>query len=164
MAKRKHTDDIIIFIILAIGVSIVAFIAFGRYSDNKDISSNTAQQVSGKVEENKEVSIESFKKKLIDNGLEITEETTKAGSMIGAKEKGYGYEINGKFIEIYQYDLNSIEELTKNNIKLAQTEGKITMPAFNNIEYKAVYNKGLVLINYEEHPNKDKILEIFNSL
>ena len=89
MAKRKHTDDIIIFIILAIGVSIVAFIAFGRYSDNKDISSNTAQQVSGKVEENKEVSIESFKKKLIDNGLEITEETTKAGSMIGAKEKGY---------------------------------------------------------------------------
>ena len=38
------------------------------------------------------------------------------------------------------------------------------MPAFNNIEYKAVYNKGLVLINYEEHPNKDKILEIFNSL
>ena len=53
MSKRKHTDDIIIFIILAIGVSIVAFIAFGRYSDNKDISSNTAQQVSGKVEENK---------------------------------------------------------------------------------------------------------------
>jgi len=41
---------------------------------------------------------------------------TKLGSMIGANEVGYGYEINGSYIEIYEYDEESTEELTKYKI------------------------------------------------
>ena len=38
------------------------------------------------------------------------------------------------------------------------------MTSFNNYELKVVYNKGLILVNVEDHPDKDKILEIFNNL
>lgn len=38
------------------------------------------------------------------------------------------------------------------------------MPSFDNYEMKVVYNKALVLTGYEEHINRDKISEIFNSL
>ena len=38
------------------------------------------------------------------------------------------------------------------------------MPLMNNLEINVKYNKGLVLINYEEHPDSEKILEAFNSL
>ena len=38
------------------------------------------------------------------------------------------------------------------------------MPSFNNYEFKVKYNKGLVLVNSEEHPQEEKIVEIFQSL
>ena len=38
------------------------------------------------------------------------------------------------------------------------------MPSFNNYEFKVIYNKGLVLINSEEHPREEEIVNIFKSL
>lgn len=160
MAKRKY---IIIVIILAICISIIGLIVFKGINKNNEDSKNT-QKVNSKIEEKQEVSIENLKKKIAENGLEITDETTKIGTLIGANEVGYGYEINGDYIEVYEYDENSSEELTKQNIKSAKEKNIITMPAFNNAELTAMYNKGLMLVGYEEHPNKEKIIEIFNNL
>ncbi len=113
--------------------------------------------------ENKKLEIIDFKEALEHKGLVISNTTNKIGELIGATE-GYSYSINGVDIEVYKFDENSSEELTKNNIKSAKEKGTITMPDFNNITFNALYNKGLVLLSYEQHPDKDKIIEIFNSL
>lgn len=114
-------------------------------------------------EEKKDISIQDFKETLENNGMVITNTTNKMGALIGAVE-GYGYTVNGVDIEIYKFDEKSNEDLTKSNIKSAKEKGIITMPDFNNMTFTAMYNKGLLLLNYEQHPNKDKIVEIFNNL
>lgn len=146
--------------LLAIMVLLVVTLT-GCTSDNTGSSvetngGTTKQEVSN-------VSIEDFMKKLEEADLKINDKIKKSSELIGAKE-GYGLEINGEYIEIYLYNTNSQEELTKSNIKSAKEKGIITMPSLDNYEMKAIYNKGLVLAGYEEHINKDKIIEIFNSL
>lgn len=111
----------------------------------------------------KQLSIENFKNELQKSGVTITNETNKLATMIGAEE-GYGYEINGQIIEIYKFDEKSDNELTKSNIKSAKEKGIVTMPDFNNITISVKYNKGLILASYEQHPDKEKILKVFNSL
>lgn len=158
-------------VIVAIGLLIVLAVGgfcLGIYIKTKEnpvnFISNYINKDSDTKNKSNKLSIEDFKSELIKNNFEITDEMTKLGSMIGANEVGYGYEINGSYIEIYEYDEESTEELTKQNIKSAKEKNVVTMPAFNNIELPAIYNKGLVLISYKDHPDKDKIVEIFNNL
>lgn len=143
-------------VIIAV-IVIVALIAIGIYFGTKGKESeevNTSSQ---------EVSIENFKNVLQNKGLTVTEVTPKVGAMIGADE-GYGYKINGTSIEIYKFNEESNNELTKSNIDKAKNQGIIVMPDFNNMEIKGKYNKGLLLVNYEGHPNEDEIVSAFNSL
>ncbi|MBP3463770.1 MAG: hypothetical protein J6K45_04740 [Clostridia bacterium] len=161
------------FIKVIIGLIIVAVftvggLCLGIYIRTKE---NPVNYISNHINEESEtknlsqdLSIEDFKSALLKNNFEITDEITKMGTLIGANELGYGYEINGAYIEIYEYDEKSSEELTKQNIESAKEKNVIIMPAFNNVELPAIYNKGLMLVSYEEHPNKEKILEIFNNL
>lgn len=109
------------------------------------------------------ITIEDFKNKLVEEGLKIDKETPKAANLIGAKE-GYGYEINGTAIEIYLFDEKSTDSATISNIKSAKENGTVIMPSFNNMKLNIKYNKGLGLVKYENHPDKNKILEIFNNL
>ena len=149
------TTLLIVFFILAI---VIGAVCLGiNMSNNEDAKETLANIVK------KELTIEDFKRALSENGLIITKETRKAGEMIGAEE-GYGYEINGVSIEIYKFDLESTDKLTVNNIKMLKSESKVVMPDFNNIELEAIYNEGLALMNYKEHPNQSKILNIFNNL
>lgn len=145
--------------LLAIMVLLVVTLT-GCTSDNTGSSVETN---GGTTKQESNISIDDFIKKLEEADLKINDKINKSSELIGAKE-GYGLEINGEYIEIYLYNTNSQEELTKSNIKSAKEKGIITMPSFDNYEMKAVYNKGLVLVGYEEHINKDKILEVFNNL
>ncbi len=123
----------------------------------------SAKETSSKSKDNDTVTIDYFIKKLEESDMIVTNKNEKSAQMIGAEE-GYGLEINGAYIEIYSYDVNSKNDLTKSNIKSAKEKGIVTMPSFGDMELKARYNKGLVLVNYEEHPDSNEILKIFNNL
>ena len=148
--------------IILIAIIILASIA-SIYFYNKEHKVNESKE---EVKEllNEKVTIEDFKKKLEESGITISMETeNKESKEIGAS-RGYTYMISEKVIQVYEYDLNNTDELTVTNIKMAQEKGKVVMPLMNNLEINVKYNKGLVLINYEEHPDSEKILEAFNSL
>lgn len=155
----KEKNNKILYAITAIVIAVL--LIGGIYFITGKQSQSTSTRETNNT--NKDVSIEDFKKALNERGLTITSENAKAGTLIGATE-GYGYTINDGTIEIYKFDEKSSNDLTKSNIKSAKEKGIVTMPSFNNVTLNAKYNKGLVLISYDEHPDKDKILEIFNNL
>ena len=162
MAKHSEPGNgkfkyIIIFLIIVVLISGGIYFFMKNKNDMEQPVNSSSESI------NKETSIKEFKDKLQTNGLTISEEIQKSATLIGAEE-GYGYIIDDVSIEIYRFDENSSDDLTKSNIKSAKNEEKITMPTFNNMEMKVKYNNGLCLVNYENHPNKDKILEIFNNL
>ncbi len=152
--KRKKKTGLYVFIALIIAVLLGGGIYFAIKGKSQDVSAKETSKV---------ITIEDFKRALNENGLTVTNENSKIASLIGATE-GYGYTIGNDIIEVYKFDEKSDTDLTKNNIKSAKEKGIITMPEFNNASFNVKYNKGLVLSNYEQHPNKEKILEVFNSL
>ena len=96
------------------------------------------------------VSLDDFKKKLEESDIKIDEENENTEcEQIGASE-GTTYIIENQEIQVYRFDFNKSEEITVTNLKMAQEEGKIILPSFNNIEIKVTYNKGLILINNED--------------
>lgn len=148
---KKTCKFIVIFAILTIFATFLA-----GCGSTKETSSKTR-------EKNNIVTIDNFIEKLEDADMKVTDKINKSAQMIGATE-GYGLEIDGGYVEVYSYDIDSTNELTKSNIKSAKEKEIVTMPGFGNMELKAKYNKGLVLVNFEEHPDSDKILEVFNNL
>ncbi len=90
------------------------------------------------------------------NGLNIGGKTVKAASMIGAKD-GFGISINGSNVEIYEFDPNSKDELAVANLKAAK-DGYIEIVG---IKFNVVLNGNIILVGYDEHPDKDKIVELF---
>ncbi len=156
MKKSRIVTIILIAIIILASIASIYF-----YNKEHKVNENKEE-----VKEllNEKVTIEDFKKKLEESGITISMETeNKESKEIGAS-RGYTYMISEKVIQVYEYDLNNTDELTVTNIKMAQEKGKVVMPLMNNLEINVKYNKGLVLINYEEHPDSEKILEAFNSL
>jgi len=148
--------------IILIAIIILASIASIYFYNKEHKVNETKEEVKELL--NEKVTIEDFKKKLEESGITISMETeNKESKEIGAS-RGYTYMISEKVIQVYEYDLNNTDELTVKNIKMAQEKGKVVMPLMNNLEINVKYNKGLVLINYEEHPDSEKILEAFNSL
>lgn len=151
-----------IITIILIAIIILASIASIYFYNKEHKVNETKEEVKELL--NEKVTIEDFKKKLEESGITISMETeNKESKEIGAS-RGYTYMISEKVIQVYEYDLNNTDELTVTNIKMAQEKGKVVMPLMNNLEINVKYNKGLVLINYEEHPDSEKILEAFNSL
>ncbi|MCI8291329.1 MAG: hypothetical protein HFJ25_03645 [Clostridia bacterium] len=155
--KQKNTiivASLVLIIIVAALASIFLYNKEHRVNENKEEAKELVKET---------VSIDTFKQKLKEE-LEVESETeNKECGLIGASE-GVSYMIDGKMIQIYKFDLEKSDELTVTNLKKAQEEEKVVMPSFNNYEFKVKYNKGLVLVNSEEHPQEEKIVEIFQSL
>lgn len=155
--KQKNTIIVASLVLIIIVASLASIFLY-----NKEHKVNeTKEEAKQLVKET--VSIETFRQKL-DEEFEIESETeNKECGLIGASE-GVSYIIDGKVIQVYRFDLEKSDELTVANLKKAQEEGKVLMPSFNNYEFKVKYNKGLVLVNSEGHPQEEKIVEIFESL
>lgn len=155
--KQKNTiivASLVLIIIVAAIASIFLYNKEHRVNENKEEAKQLVKET---------VSIDTFKQKLKEE-FEIESETeNKECDLIGASE-GVSYIIDGTVIQVYRFDLEKSDELTVTNLKKAQEEGKVLMPSFNNYEFKVKYNKGLVLVNSEEHPQEEKIVEIFQSL
>lgn len=156
--KHKNTTFVIIAILIIIVASVSSIFLYNKehkIDENKKAVKELIKET---------VTIQAFKEKLEENDLVIDEENVDGESgLIGAAE-GVSYKIDDELIQVYRFDLEKTDELTVENLKKAQEEGKVVMPSFNNFEFKVKYNKGLVLINSEEHPQSEKIIEIFESL
>lgn len=98
--------------------------------------------------------VENFK----TNGLEIGEKSEKIFALIGAKD-GYSIQLNGEKVELYEYDPDSKEDLTKTSLKTAE-EGYIDMVG---TKVNVILNGNIVLAGYDDHPDKDKIIELFKN-
>ena len=157
MEKRNR----VIVTLLVLIIAVVAFLSIFLYNKEHRVE-EIKQETKELVKES--VSLEDFKKKLEEAEIEIDEETENTEcELIGASE-GVTYLIANQEIQVYRFDFNKSEEITVKNLKMAQDEGKIVLPSFNNIEIKVTYNKGLILINNEEHEDWNSILEVFENL
>lgn len=151
----------IVVILLVLLICIAAAAGIFLYNKEHKVT-ESKNEVKELVKET--ATIEDFKKKLDESELEIDLEAENTEcDLIGASE-GMSYTIDDALIQVYKFDFNNSNELTVSNLKLAQDEGKVIMPSFNNYEFKVVYNKGLILVNSEDHPDKDRIVELFMSL
>lgn len=156
--KQKNT---IIVVVLVLIIIIAAISSIFLYNKEHRVN-ETKQEAKQLVKET--VSIDTFKQKLKENDLNIEAETeNKECNLIGASE-GVSYMIGGEVVQVYRFDLDKSDELTVANLKKAKEEQKVVMPTFNNYEFKVKYNKGLVLINFEEHPQEQEIVQIFENL
>lgn len=156
--KNKNTYVVIGLVLLIFIVAISSIFLYNK-EHNVDSAKKEAKELVKEV-----ASIDNFKDKLIENEIEISEENENTEcNLIGAAE-GVSYKIDNEVIQIYKFDLDKSDELTVTNIKKAQEEQKVIMPSFNDYEFKVKYNKGLILINSEDHPQGEKIVEIFESL
>lgn len=90
-------------------------------------------------------------------GLTVGKKSMKAAEMIGAKD-GFGIEINGKEIEVYEFNLESKDENTVSNLKSAKENGEMQVL---DIPFSVKMNGSLMISNYQDHPVKDKILDAF---
>jgi len=104
--------------------------------------------------------VDDFINALTSNGFQITAKELVSSAIIGSKE-GYELTANGSNIEIFICDLTSNEEITVKNLEDVYEKGMIKV---NGITSKARLNKHLMLMGYENHPEKDKIEKIFTDL
>lgn len=102
--------------------------------------------------------LDNLKKELVNSGLAIGENQMLAFSMVGATN-GYKFDVNGKSIEIYYYDVKNLSKEQKQFYDQAQN-GSMSVNGFN---FPVVFKNNLVLVIPDGHPQKDKILEVFNN-
>lgn len=106
-----------------------------------------------KVPKKEALTFENFEKALKKEKYDLGEREEKMAEFIGAKE-GFAIPVNNKNIEIYQFEKNDkkLKEITKN--KEFEIEGIAKIPVEVN---------GNFILIASEHPDKDKIIEIFNN-
>ncbi len=157
MNKRNR----VLVVILVLTIAVVSFLSIFLYNKEHRVE-EIKKEAKDLVKES--ASFSDFKEKLSDAELEVKDEFENTEcEMIGASE-GYTYLISNQEVQVYRFDFNKSDEITVKNLKLAQEEGKVIIPSFNNIEIKVVYNKGLILIKNEEHEDWDLILEAFKKI
>lgn len=151
----------VLSLILSVGMS-VSLVACGSKEEapkevnSKQVETQPAQQANtNEVKKNK---LDSLKEEFKKAGFEVGENQTIAFEIINATN-GYKFTLNGQLIEIYEYDQSKLSEEGKKTTEQAK-KGSISMSGFN---VPVKYKDGIMLIRYDEHKDKDKILEVFNS-
>jgi hypothetical protein len=94
---------------------------------------------------------------LKESGLDVGDVETKAYEMLGAVD-GFGIAVEGETIELYQFDPNSDDEVSKKNLADGKSIGKMSAAGFS---FPAKVNGNFALIGYDTHPKKDEIVKIF---
>ncbi len=104
---------------------------------------------------------------LAEHGLEIGERTMKAYGMLDAVA-GFGLMVEGDEIELYLFDPETAGETTLEYLYEARETGKFIFEEMGGMEIPVVINGYIMLTGLEygtvyQHPEKDLIVEIFNS-
>ncbi|MBN1050305.1 hypothetical protein [Clostridium botulinum] len=143
--------------IIATLLTVILAISLVGCSNSKSTSANAQETV--KKEETKSTNpLDNLKKSFADAGLNVGDNKELAFSMLGATN-GYKFDINGTPIEIYYYDSKNLTKDQKKFYDQAKN-GSVDMTGFN-IPVK--FKNNIMLARLDDHPNKDKILEVFNN-
>ncbi|MFS1519693.1 hypothetical protein V1503_25025, partial [Bacillus sp. SCS-151] len=129
---------------------------------SEEITSTTDSEENTETEEvesNESKGLPELVEHFRSQGFEMGEVTKKAYEMLGAVD-GFGVEANGTQIEFYEYDIENATEETKANLDNGRSSGTMSMDGFS---FSVVVNGDFILINHDEHPEQDKIVEAFNS-
>ena len=73
-------------------------------------------------------------------------------------ESGFCFKINGRQIGVYKY--NTERKKQKWRYQLVKDSGVLYI---NGVKFKAMINGSFVMIDYESHPDKEKIIKAFKS-
>ncbi len=107
----------------------------------------------GITQNRKQITIETFTNALESNGMSIGERSEKLYGLLMAID-GYGIEVNGDFIEVYQFDTTI--KSGKEAIEKWNKEGFMGQPV--------IVRKNLMMFLNKNHKNWKQIENIFNSL
>jgi hypothetical protein len=92
-------------------------------------------------------------------GLSTGNIISKAFQMIGA-EDGFGIIVEGEQVELYLFNPNTADKETLSNLDDARRIGKFS---FSGFSVPVVMNGNIMLTRYDEHPHKDKIIQVFKN-
>ena len=141
-----------VLIILTTLMVAFALTACAKDSKSADKKEDTTKEVAT-VTESK---FKQFENGLTEKGLTY-ELLSKSAAMIGAKE-GYGYKFaDGTITEIYQFDIASAE------YKDIKANNRVMLKELN-MGIPVTIKDDMVIMVGDAGANKDKVLEIFNSL
>lgn len=104
-----------------------------------------------------ERSLQGLKDLFKEEGFEVGENEVLAFQMLNAGG-GIKFKLGSELIEIYEYDLGNLSDEAKITVDQAE-KGSVDMSGFN---IPVVYKEGFMIARYEDHSQKEKILEIFN--
>ena len=111
----------------------------------------------------KKFDYDTFVNALKKEGFKVEKGNAVAGCI--GEIDGYQYKINGTAIGVYTIDINSKNPVTVNNIKMAKKSEKMNLDLQSGpMAVSAMINNNLVIMDYDKHPNKDKIIKIFKDL
>ncbi len=109
------------------------------------------------------ITFDTFIDALKKEGLNVEKGNAMAGCI--GEIDGFVYKINGTDIGVYTMDLKSKNPVAVNNIKMAKESEKMKLDLQSGpMEVPAVINNNLVIMDYDKHPDKDKIIKIFKDL
>lgn len=122
---------------------------------NQASSSETSDQ-----QEGKEFDFDTFEEAFTKEGFEVKKGDSVA-NLVGAIDC-YSYSVNGTEITVGKFDLNSKNPLTVDNIKKAKDSDMVKLDLQQGgMDVPAKINNNLLIMDYDTHPDKDKIIEVF---
>lgn len=140
-------------ILLAFTSAFTACSGSGNGSSNDDINNNGTTKQENSNTSKQKLEVEALEQALEKKGFEIGEKTEKMYGVIKAND-GYGLEINGESIEIYEYNtgITSGEEAIEKMVE----DGVMGQ--------RAIRRKNLLMLVEEDHPKWDTIKQTFKGL
>jgi uncharacterized lipoprotein YehR (DUF1307 family) len=146
--------------VLLMAFMIISLVGCGntQFSTRTDTNGIVTQESTKKDDIKSTNPLDDLKKAFANAGLTVGENKQLAFSMLGATN-GYKFDVNGSPIEIYYYDSKNLLEDQKKFYNQAKT-GSIGMGGLN---IPVVFKNDLMIVKTDEHPDKDKILEVFNN-
>lgn len=149
-----------IFALALMLVGVVAVGCGGEGDGNGDLPENqengnkqNGDEQPGSAGETLDDVVEHFR----GQGLAIGEKIFKVYDMIGAID-GFGIEVEGEEIELYMFDPAAADSETLEQLESAKTKGQMSMSGF---VFPVTMNGNIMLTRYDEHSEKERIIEAF---
>lgn len=136
--------------ILLLALTVILLSACGDGANENEAEEESADK--SETEANSD-ELNNMVKHLKDNGFNIGMESEKAADMIGATQ-GLAVELDNSIVELYLYDKES------SDLEKIKDNGEYSTQGF---AIPAVVNGNIVLISHDEHPEKNKVVDAFES-
>jgi hypothetical protein len=157
-----------------IGLLILFFVFTGSvYSESADAQIRQAANILGIPFEDLKQFVQSYGNRVLSNDnssksindlldcfskiFVLSDKSEKLFGLIGAID-GCGIKLNGSGIEIYKYDIKDPGQ--KTIIENAKKTNTMTMIGFT---FPVLINGSFVIGGYSDHPDRDKVIEIFRT-